>query len=131
MKSSGANWKKTFADYIWHTLGFEPCVGAGENVYLKLEKYGNEHKYCSYIVVYVYNALCIHKYPDKYLNLVGKKICLNDPPDFPTMYLGADISKFVIPNNGNGVTFWDISADSHVEKLLQVIEAKLKDENVR
>ena len=47
------------------------------------------------------------------------------------MYLGAYISNFAIPNNGNGLIFWDMSADSHVNKALQVVEAKLKEENVR
>ena len=32
LKSSGSEWKKLFADYIWHTLLFEPCVGADDNV---------------------------------------------------------------------------------------------------
>ena len=29
--------KKMFVGYTRHTLGFEPCVGADDNVYLKLE----------------------------------------------------------------------------------------------
>ena len=37
LKSSGAEWKKTFAGYIQNTLGFDPCIGAGENVYLCAE----------------------------------------------------------------------------------------------
>ena len=36
LKLSGAEWKKTFADYVWRTLGFQPCVGVDENLYLKL-----------------------------------------------------------------------------------------------
>ena len=42
LKSSGSEWKKTFADYIRHTLGFEPCLGPDDNVYPKLEK--DEHR---------------------------------------------------------------------------------------
>ena len=40
-------------------------------------------------------------------------------------------SKFVIPKNLNVVTFWSISADVNVKKALQVIEAKLKWDNIR
>ena len=36
-KSSWAEWKKIFAYYICHTLGLEPCVGAYDNIYLRLE----------------------------------------------------------------------------------------------
>ena len=35
LKSSGAESKKTFASYIRHTLGFEPCTRADDNIYLK------------------------------------------------------------------------------------------------
>ena len=38
LKSSRAEWKKTFASYIKNTLGYSPCIGADDNVYLRLEK---------------------------------------------------------------------------------------------
>ena len=47
------------------------------------------------------------------------------------MYLGEDISNFSIPNNGNVVICWYISADIHEKKALKVVESKLKYENVR
>ena len=75
------------------------------------------------------NVLCIHKDPEKYLNLVDKSFYLKDPPECPTMYLRVDISKFVITNNGNGVICWAMSANFYVNKALQVVEAKLKEEN--
>ena len=64
----------------------------------------------------------------KYLNLVNIYFRLKDPPERPTMYLRADISKFMIPKSGNGVTCWDMSVYSHVKKTLQVVEAKLREE---
>ena len=54
-----------FADYIQHTLGFEPCFGADNNVYLKLEQDEHGNEYYSFIIVYVDNVLCINKDPDK------------------------------------------------------------------
>ena len=48
-------------------------------------------------------CFCIHKDPEKYLNFVDRYFCIKDPPECPTMYLGEDISKFVIPIYGNGV----------------------------
>ena len=74
--------------------------------------------------------LCIHKYINNYLNLVDRDFCLKAPLDLPMIYLGEDISKFVIPNNFNGATCWYITPDSHVNKALQVVESKLKEENV-
>ena len=36
--SSEAEWKKTFADYIQNTLGFEPCIGANGKCILASEE---------------------------------------------------------------------------------------------
>ena len=47
------------------------------------------------------------------------------------MYHREDISKFLTPNYGNRVTCWSMSADIHVKKSLQFVEAKLKEENFR
>ena len=77
------------------------------------------------------DVLCIHKDPDKHLNLVERDFRLKDPLECPAIYLVADISKFEIPNDENGVTFWAISSDIHVNKALQVLEAKLKYYNIR
>ena len=70
--------------------------------------------------------LFIHKDSKKYLNLVDRYFDLEDPPEFPTIYLGEDKSKFAITNDVNGVTLCSMSAYSHVKKSLQVVEAKLK-----
>ena len=77
------------------------------------------------------NVLCIHKDTDKYLKLAYRDFHPKDPPECPTMYLGANISKFVILNDGNGVTCWATIAYIHVKKELQVFEAKPKEVNVR
>ena len=77
------------------------------------------------------NVLCIYKDTDKYLNLADRDFHPKDPPECPTMYLKADISKCVILNDGNGVTCWDMRAYTHVKKSLQEIEEKSKEVNVR
>ena len=38
LKTSGAEWKKTFSGYIKNTLGYSTCIGADDNVYLRSEK---------------------------------------------------------------------------------------------
>ena len=100
----------------------QPCIwtffGADENLYHKLEKYEHGNKDCSCIIVYVDGVLFIHNDPDKYLNLVYRYFRHKDPPEWPTMYLKEDISNFVIPNDGNGVTWWAVSADIYVKKEL-------------
>ena len=130
LKSSGAEWKKTFADYIKHTLGFEPCIGADDNVYLKPEKDKDGNEYYSYLIVYVDDVLLLHKDPDKYMNLINRDYRLKDKPEAPKMYLGADICKYTIHNDDNQVQCWAMSADSHVKKALEIVEQRLKNDNV-
>ena len=130
LKSSGAEWKKTFADYIKHTLGFEPCIGADDNVYLKPEKDSDGNEFYSYIIVYVDDVLVIHKDPDKYMNQIDRDYRLKDKPEAPKMYLGADISKYTIEENGVQVECWSMSADSHVKKALDIINQRFKNDDV-
>ena len=131
LKSSGAEWKKTFAEYIRHTLRFEPCIGADDNVYLKPEKDSDGNEYYSYMIVYVDDVLILHKRPSKYMDQINRDYRLKDPPESPKMYLGADICKFIVNLGENDqVECWAMSADSHVKKALEVVEQRLKDGNV-
>ena len=46
------------------------------------------------------------------------------------MYLGADILKYVIHDDMTGTTCWAMSADSHVKKAIEVVQARLNADNV-
>ena len=127
LKSSGAEWKKTFADCIRFELGFDPCYGADDNVYIKAEKNPEGDEYYSYIIVYVDDVLCISKTPTFYLNKIKGQYRLKQDPETPTMYLGADISRFEIQDeSGESYTTWAMSADSHIKKALEVVETRLQ-----
>ena len=127
LKTSGAEWKKTFAEYIKHTLGYDPCIGADDNIYLRAEKTGDGHEYYSYIVVYVDDVLCIHQHPDRVLSMINRDYRLKEPPEPPSMYLGADISKYHIPGSPPGTYCWAMSADSHIQKALDIVKNRLKE----
>ncbi|GFH48968.1 hypothetical protein CTEN210_05444 [Chaetoceros tenuissimus] len=105
LKSSGAEWKKSFASYIKHTLGYEPCVGSDDNVYLKAMK-------------------------DKDGN---RDYALKEPSSAPDMYLGADFAKFEIfdEETNTVINTWSMSADSHIKKALEVVQARMIRDNVR
>lgn len=133
LKSSGAEWKKVLADYIKHTLGFEPCYGADDNVYLRAEKDEHGNEYYSYIACFVDDILCIHKDPNLYLDHIGRDFRLKTPPGFPTMYLGGDISKYDVPQEGSEcvLSCWAMSADSHIKKALEVVKVIMNKEGVK
>lgn len=133
LKSSGAEWKKTFASYIRHTLGYEPCIGADDNVYLKPMKDSQGNEYYGYLIVYVDDVLCIDKDPGRVLNLINRDYRLKEPPAPPSMYLGADFKPFEIEMNDEGRTqcCWAMSADSHIKKALQVVKERLETDQVK
>ena len=130
LKTSGAEWKKTFADYIKHTLGYDPCIGADDNVYLRAEKTSDSNEYYSYIVVYVDDVLCLHKDPGRILNMINRDYRLKESPACPTMYLGADICKYHVPGDVVGTHCWAMSADSHIKKALDVVKARMNESGV-
>jgi hypothetical protein len=132
LKSSGAEWKKLLADYIQNTLGFSPCYGADDNVYLRSEKDKHGNEYYAYIVCFVDDILCLHKNPDIYLNQLGRDFRFKSPPEVPTMYLGADISKYeYAKSDGGKATCWAMGSDSHLRKALQVVESRMMMDGVR
>ena len=132
LKSSGAEWKKTFSSYIRHSLGYEPCVGADDNVYIKPMKDRDGNEYYSYLIVYVDDVLCIDKDPGRILSMINRDYRLKEPPSPPKMYLGADFSSYdVTLENGQTVNCWAMSADSHIKKALQVIKERMNKDGVR
>ena len=130
LKSSGVEWKKTFSEYIRSALGYEPCIGADDNVYMRAEKYGNGEDYYSYLVVYVDDVLCIHRDPNKVLSMINRDYRLKEPPSTPKMYLGADVSKFTVNDEQGNVECWALSADSHIKKALDVVQQRMKESNL-
>ena len=117
--------EEKISDYIRYTLGYDPCVGADNNIYLRTEKTSDGREYYSYLVVYVDDVLCIHKDPGKILHLGNRNYRLKEPPSRSTMYLGADIRKYHV--NGVGINYWAMSADSHIKKALDVVKNRMRE----
>ena len=98
-----------------------------ENVYLRAKKDEMGNEYYSYLVVYVDDVLCIHKSPSTVLNIINKDYMLKEPQECPTMYLGADISKYYVEGETNGIQCWTMSANSHVKKALEVVQNRMRE----
>ena len=132
LKSSGAEWKKCFASYIKHTLEYEPCVGADDNVYLKERKHPSGESYYSYLIVYVDDVLCIDLQPDEVLAMINRDYRLKEPPAPPTMYLGADFATYTITDtNGHTTDCWSMSSDSHIKKAMQIVKDRMNRDDVK
>ena len=100
-------------------------------MYLRSEKDEDGNKYYSYLVVYVDDVLSVHKDPGKLLTTVNIDYRLKEPPECPTMYLGADICKYHVNGDISGTECWAMSTDSHVKKALEVVQDRLREDNVK
>ena len=47
------------------------------------------------------------------------------------MYLGADICKYHVNGDISVTECWEMSADSHVRKALEVVQDRLREDNVK
>ena len=65
------------------------------------------------------------------LAAVNRDYRLKEPPDCPTMYLGADIYKYHVNGDISGTGCWSMSSDSHVKKSLGVVQDRLQKYNVK
>ena len=62
LMSSGAEWKKTFSDYMKHTLGYDPYIGVDDNIdTYPQKKMDDAREYYSSIIIYVNDVLCVYK----------------------------------------------------------------------
>lgn len=132
LKTSGAEWKKHFADTLAHTLHFKPSR-ADDNVWRKKCKKADGTEYYSYILVYVDDVLCISENPDYYMNILNNEYRLKGEPDAPNMYLGSDVKKFTITDE-SGVPVrqaWSLGSYSHVKKAVQVVHDILAKDNLK
>ena len=86
---------------------------------------GNE--YYSYLVVYFDDVLCIHKSPSKILNRINRDYRLNEPPECPTIYIGADLSKYYVGDEISGTKYLAMRADSHVKKALAAVQNGMRE----
>ena len=112
-------------------MGYDPCIGADDNVYLKASNDNNGNQYYSYLVVYVDDVLCIDKDPAKILKMINRDYRLKVPPAPPKMYLGADFSKYTITSDeGHQTECWAMSANSHIKKAPQVVKERMANDKV-
>lgn len=132
LKSSGAEWKRHFADTLRHVLKFTPSL-ADDNVWMKKCKKDDGSFYYSYILVYVDDVLCISHDPGYYMNILSGEYRLKEEPAEPSMYLGTDVKKWKITDDG-GILLrecWALGSESHVKKAVQVVKQLLLKDNLK
>ena len=59
--------------------------------------------------------------------MINRDYRLKEPPECPTMYLGADISRYYVGDEITGTKCWTTSANSHVKKALEVVQNRMRE----
>jgi len=122
LKSAGAAFRNHLADCM-KTLGYESCL-ADQDLWWKPEiRPSDGHRYYSYILLYVDDALCIHhdgkstlESLDRYFQM--KEGSIGDPD----LYLGAKLRKVTLPN---GVQAWSTSPSKYIQEAVKNVEKYL------
>ena len=125
LKSAGAAFRNHLADCM-RTMGYSPCM-ADPDLWLKAElRPSDNHKYYSYMLLYVDDALCVHHDAqtaledlDRYFQM--KENSIGDPD----LYLGAKLRKTTLPN---GVQAWSTSPSKYIQEAVRCVEAHLHKE---
>jgi hypothetical protein len=111
LKSAGAAFKH---------LGWGPCC-AERDLLMKAETRPDDGVlYWAYILIYVYDILCVHHDPgaplvklDEYFKMKGGSI------QVPTFYLSAKLKKNGLPN---GVVAWGMTCRKYVQSAIQNVQ---------
>ena len=110
LKSAGAAFRSHLARSM-ESLGHQSCK-ADPNLWLKPEiRQDDGVKYCSYLLYYVDDILCIHCNADFMLEQLHKSFPLEPGFGNPDMYLGAKLCKTRLHN---GVWAWAMSPTKYV-----------------
>ena len=125
LKSAGAAFRNHLADCM-DFLGYESCL-ADPDLWYKAEiNPANNHKYYSYVLLYVDDVLCIHHDGVNTIKIIDKYFKMKDGSiGDPDMYLGAKLRKTRLPN---GVEAWATSPSKYVNEAVKNVESYLAKE---
>ena len=128
LKSAGASFRNHLADCM-RELGFSSCL-ADPDVWYKAETRPSDgHKYYSYVLLYVDDAMCIHHDAlsvldkiDTFFKFKSGSIC------DPDIYLGAKVRRVRLPNL---VEAWAISPSKYIQEAVRNIREHLSQGGLR
>jgi hypothetical protein len=123
LKSSGAAFRNHLASCM-DQLGWKPCL-ADQDLWMKEETRPDDGvKYWAYIIIYVYDILCVHHDPGTSLAQIDKYFKMKSGSIMePTFYLVAKLKNTVMPN---GVVDWDMSSSKYIQAMVQNVQKYLK-----
>ena len=123
LKSAGASFRNHLAECM-RSIDYLPCQ-ADPDLWMKPETTEDGHKYYSYVLLYVDDALAIHEDALSVLNRMGKYFKMKEGSvGEPNVYLGAKVKPVTIAETH--VQCWAMSSSKYVQEAVANVEAKLR-----
>ena len=125
LKSTGADFRNHLRNCMEH-LGYEYCK-SDPDVWMRSATRIDGLDYYEYILLYVYDCLCISENPKPALLQVEKYFPIK-PASLgpPKTYLGGTVSKIQLPN---GIHAWAFSSLQYVHEAVKSVEEHLEKED--
>jgi hypothetical protein len=125
LPSAGKSFRNFLADAI-RKLGYTPSR-ADPDVWMRPAMSGGV-KYYEYLLAYVDDIIGCSKQVDGMFAQVSAMFKFKEPATEPSLYLGADISKWSLPNAEDPAkTRWSMSSSRYVKKAIAQVEVELKE----
>ena len=126
LKSSGAAWRNHLARIMREELEFTSCK-ADPDVWFRPATKVNGEKYYEYVLVYTDDILALSVKPKEILDKLNQFCVIKSSSIMePKTYLGADITKYQLPDDP-AKTRWAISSDTYVKEALKNVKKYLAD----
>ena len=122
-------------DDSWHRvcsqqlrdMGFTPSR-ADPDVWFKAAVKPGGIEYYEYILVYVDDILSISHDPMKAMTQIGEAFSLKEPPARPSRYLGANVTRWQLPD---GRVCWATSSDDYVKNAVKIVKQQVTKEGTQ
>ena len=123
LKSSAAAWRSMLAGTL-SDMGFQSSL-ADPDVWMKPAKKTTGEEYYEYIFVYVDDLLVISHEPHKHMKSISNIYRMKEDSIMkPTMYLGAVVKEYRLPDNP-AKTVWSMSAEKYIKEAIRTVESDL------
>ena len=119
LKTAGAAFRNHLADCM-KTLGYQSCLG-DQDLWWKPEiRPSDDHRYYSYILLYVGDSLCIHHDGKSTLESLDRYFQLKEGSiGYLDLYLGVKLHKVTLPN---GIQAWSTSPSKYIQEAVKNVD---------
>jgi len=122
LKSSGAAWRAHLANTL-QSPGYTSCL-ADPDVWMKPAPKPCRFEYYEYVLVYVDDVLVLSHQPEITMRSLEQYYRLKDGFTEPTRYLGAEVKKWIFPEDISK-SYWALSSSQYVQEAVNNVEEYL------